>query len=410
MDDSGHDRELPEEDESGGGPGGAEEAAAPQLPAPWEADDYLPADDESGGRVRHDAFIPERRRAFLRRLAITGCILDACRAVGVSSRTIYNLQESDAEFRRHCELAIEIAGSEVALTAWERAVKGVEEPFACGGQVYTRRKYSDSLLRLLLIGSNRKKYGPHPGFGRKRLMKHERKRLEDEIHAEMLAKRRPIEEIRESILRKAEAIERHRAPKKLAAGWTKTEEGYWIPARLGARRRCGRGAGRGRGTPGGGRDPPRFHAKVVKIVKIGPETAEPPSVPVRQRLDDGAGDGEADADHVEAAAALLVADRRRAALAAGPHLGELLAAGPIVPARCRDAGQGRAVALDRLAAAADDDVIAHRRPAGQLCATMSRTCGLLPRRRVGGAHSLRAGRRRPGRGDEQSKAGPPARI
>jgi hypothetical protein len=198
------------------------------LPVPWESetDD---ADGVPGARRRHDAFTPARQRDFLRVLAKTGCILDACRAVGVSSRTVYNYQDKDAEFARNCALAIRLAASVPELKAWERAVEGVEEQFACGGQVYTRRRYSDSLLRLLLQASNPGKYGARPGFTRKRLRKWERKQIEDEVHAGIAAKARPIEQVRGNILRKLEAIERHRAPAKLAAGWTQTEDGHWIP-------------------------------------------------------------------------------------------------------------------------------------------------------------------------------------
>jgi len=50
-----------------------------------------------------------------------------------------------------------------------------------------------------------------------------------------------IEEVRESIRRKVEAIKRHSDREKLAAGWTKTEDGDWIPP----------GWVRAEGAPGG---------------------------------------------------------------------------------------------------------------------------------------------------------------
>lgn len=40
---------------------------------------------------------------------------------------------------------------------------------------------------------------------------------------------RSLDEVRASILRKLDAIARHREPKMLAAGWTKTEGGHWVP-------------------------------------------------------------------------------------------------------------------------------------------------------------------------------------
>lgn len=200
----------------------------PHLPAPWEESDNLPA-AASGKRPRHDAFTLARRAAFLTHLAKTGCILDACRAVSVSSRTVYRLQESDGEFRRHCELALAMARTPVELAAWERGVVGVEEDYVRGGQVFTRIRRSDSILRLLLQGSNRKKYGPRPGFTRKRLRAWERKQMERDIRDAMRAKEPSPEAVTQSILRKVAAIERHREGERLAAGWTKTEDGHWIP-------------------------------------------------------------------------------------------------------------------------------------------------------------------------------------
>lgn len=201
----------------------------PHLPAPWEQDDDLPAPDEGAPRPRHDAFTPARRIPFLKHLAKTGCILDACRHVGVSSRTVYRLQESDPEFGRHCDLAIAMARTPVELAAWERGVVGIEEDYVRGGQVYTRIKRSDSILRLLLQGANPKKYGARPGFTRKRLLKFERKRIERELRAGMAEHQVPIEQVRDDVLRRVAAIRRHSQAKQLAAGWTRTDEGDMIP-------------------------------------------------------------------------------------------------------------------------------------------------------------------------------------
>jgi hypothetical protein len=209
--------------------------SAPPLPEtyPWDEDEAPPAGDVEMARQRHDAFTEARKCAFLEALVKTGCILDACRLVGPSPRTVYRHQESDPRFLRHCQVAIRMSAAPVELTVWERAVEGVEEEVAVGGRMVKRRRYSEALLRLLLQGSNPRKYGPRPGFKRKRLLRFERKQMEREIRAEIEAKRklteRPIGEAVESILTKIDAIERHEEPKKLAAGWTKTPEGHWVP-------------------------------------------------------------------------------------------------------------------------------------------------------------------------------------
>lgn len=221
---------MEQENDRAGAQPQQQESGDETLPAPSEADDHVGAGEESEPRQRHDAFTLARRRVFLKALAKTGCILDACRAVGVSRSTVYNLQDSDEEFCRHCRLALEMANVPVELAAWERGVTGIEEEVIRGGKVVgTRLKRSDSILRLLLQGSDPKKYGPRPGFTRKRLLKWERKQIERELRARMAANAPPIEQVREEILHRLDNIRRHREPAKLAAGWTKARDGDLIP-------------------------------------------------------------------------------------------------------------------------------------------------------------------------------------
>jgi hypothetical protein len=210
-------------------------SARDDAPLPWEIDaseaDTPTAPD--GRRQRHDAFTDARKCIFLRALVKTGCLLDACRATGISAKTVYRHQESDPRFAANCRTATRMSATPLELTAWTRAVEGVEREFACGGQVYTRRIYSDSLLRLLLQGSNPKKYGQRPGFTRKRLAKAERRQIEREVRAEMRVLESTLRadegKLSESILAKLDVLERREAPKRLAAGWTRTAEGDWVP-------------------------------------------------------------------------------------------------------------------------------------------------------------------------------------
>lgn len=209
------------------GDGGEPEDGAP---APWDEEDYGGTGGAEAARAaRHDAFTPGRRRIFLKHLAKTGCIADAARLTGVSARTVYRHQEADADFARHCELATEMAGGGIEQIAYQRAVCGITEQFACGGKVYTRTRYSEGLLRLLLQGANPKKYGARPGFSRKRLRKWERKEIEREVRRDMAKRLPPIEQVRDNILRKIDNIRRHEEPAKLAAGWTKLDDDTWIP-------------------------------------------------------------------------------------------------------------------------------------------------------------------------------------
>jgi hypothetical protein len=201
---------------------------AEQGPFPW--DEEVPEDPDAP-RERHDAFTEARKSVYLRALVKTGGIQDACRLTGISPRTVYRHQEGDPGFFENCRIALRISGTPVEITAWQRAVEGVEQEYAVGGEVRVRRRYADGLLRLLLQGSNPGKYGPRPGFKRKRLLKHERKQMEREIRAEVAANQKPwsFEEAIEELDRKLRALGLRDDSAKLAAGWTKTADGEWVP-------------------------------------------------------------------------------------------------------------------------------------------------------------------------------------
>lgn len=208
---------------------GGESGDHPEGPFPWDAEP--PPEDPDAPRQRHDAFTEARKSVFLRALVKTGCITDAAQLTGISPRTIYRHQEDDPDFFENCRAALRISGTPAEITAWKRAVEGVEQEFACGGQVHVRRRYSDNLLRLLLQGSNPKKYGPHPGFKRKRLLKHERKQMEREIRAELAAERKPVsfDRAMELLDDRLEKMDVDGQMARYAPGWTKTADGHWIP-------------------------------------------------------------------------------------------------------------------------------------------------------------------------------------
>jgi hypothetical protein len=228
---------LPEEEEpcrpaDEAGPAGPSADPPAEPSYPW--DEEPPPDDPDAPR-RHDAFTEARKCVYLKALVKTGCILDACRLVGPSPRTVYRHQESDPRFRKHIRMALNMCGAPVELTAWERAVEGFEEEIAVGGQLVKRRRYDSNLLRLLLQGSNPRKYGPRPGFKRKRLLRHERKQMEKEIRAEIAAETAamPFEDAIRQLDRALDAFGARRDivpdEQRLAAGWTRSPEGHWIP-------------------------------------------------------------------------------------------------------------------------------------------------------------------------------------
>lgn len=147
------------------------------------------ADAEPAPKPRRDAFDGKRKRVFLDAFVKSGCLRAAARKAGVSHQTVYNHQAQDKAFARQCELAHELASTDLELLAWERATVGAEEPVIYRGEIVgTRLKRSDAMLRLLLQGAKPKKYGRNPGFTRKRLVKLERKKIEEEVRAEFRAR------------------------------------------------------------------------------------------------------------------------------------------------------------------------------------------------------------------------------
>jgi hypothetical protein len=116
--------------------------------------------EERPWRTRHDGWNDDKRRRFMETLALTGCVRDAARVAGISSNSAYRRRGRDARFRAEWNEALGRAATSLEATAYKRAVEGVEEPILHGGEIVgTKRRYSDSLLRLLLQASNPDKFG-----------------------------------------------------------------------------------------------------------------------------------------------------------------------------------------------------------------------------------------------------------
>lgn len=108
--------------------------------------------DASGNRARWSGVTQVKRRAFLRALSESGTVEAACRAAQVSDTAAYRLRAADADFAAAWDRALRTAAPALDQVAWERAVEGWEEPiFRNGVQVGTRRRYSEPLLRQLIV-------------------------------------------------------------------------------------------------------------------------------------------------------------------------------------------------------------------------------------------------------------------
>lgn len=92
-----------------------------------------------------------KRARFLDVLAETGNVAEAARQAALNRQHLYALRRDDGAFAMAWEAALDEAADALLLEARRRALEGVEQPvFHKGGQVGTRRVYSDRLLVFLL--------------------------------------------------------------------------------------------------------------------------------------------------------------------------------------------------------------------------------------------------------------------
>lgn len=116
-------------------------------------------------RRRRDAPTPRKLSTFLRRLACTGSVSDAARAIGTSRNTLYRLRRSDEDFATRWDMALDGALDAAYTEATRRAVVGTERPvFHRGRPVGAIRTYNDNLLMSLLRRHWRHLYGCNFGL------------------------------------------------------------------------------------------------------------------------------------------------------------------------------------------------------------------------------------------------------
>jgi len=104
-------------------------------------------------RPRRDGWTADKQEAFLKALATCGCVTHACRSVGMSRESAYQLynRESAADFRRGWEAALDCSLRLLEDEMWSRAIKGVPRPvFYQGEQVGEYRHFDERLAMFLL--------------------------------------------------------------------------------------------------------------------------------------------------------------------------------------------------------------------------------------------------------------------
>jgi hypothetical protein len=122
-------------------------APGPELPA--DLLDFTPVPR----RFRHDGWTPERQKAFIAALAVTGCVERAARMVNIAQTNCYELRRAPGAegFRRAWDAALDFAVPKLKDIAFQRAIEGELVPVFSGGKLMGfRRKYNDKLLMFCL--------------------------------------------------------------------------------------------------------------------------------------------------------------------------------------------------------------------------------------------------------------------
>ena len=113
-------------------------------------------------RPRHDGWSADKQIAFIEALAATKCVDEACRRVGMSDTSAYQLRNRacGAAFRKAWDIALDCQLDRVEQAAVERSLNGVARPiFHKGEQVGEWRHYDERLTMFLLRTRRSPRYG-----------------------------------------------------------------------------------------------------------------------------------------------------------------------------------------------------------------------------------------------------------
>jgi hypothetical protein len=113
-------------------------------------------------RFRHDGWTPRKQDDFIRALAETACVEEACARVKMSTASAYKLRShfEGQSFRLAWDAALDVSVSRLSDAAISRAVYGVPVPhFYKGEQVGEHRRYDERLTMWLLRYRDPVRYG-----------------------------------------------------------------------------------------------------------------------------------------------------------------------------------------------------------------------------------------------------------
>jgi hypothetical protein len=200
--------------------------AAARLLTDDERDTHVPPEFEPARpRPRFDGWTPNRQVAFIEALAESGCIAEACRAVGMSERSAYSLRaRADAiSFRNAWDAALDYAMRRLSDAVLSRALHGVAVPVFFQGQQIGEKRYYDERLAMFLLRCrdplrygkwlDRRDYAGHPEGSALELAAAKRAVREDaDLSADEVADRvsQRLDEIAEKLAAPRDAERRER--------------------------------------------------------------------------------------------------------------------------------------------------------------------------------------------------------
>ena len=108
-------------------------------------------------RPRHDGWTAEKQIAFIETLAATKCVDEACRRVGMSDTSAYELRgrPCGAAFARAWELALEVKLDRLEDSAIDRSINGVPRPIFYKGEQVGEYRHFDERLTMFMLRSRR---------------------------------------------------------------------------------------------------------------------------------------------------------------------------------------------------------------------------------------------------------------
>lgn len=123
---------------------------------------HRPAFAPVPSRRREDGWTPQRQVAFVEALATTATVAAACKAVGMSVSSAYELRARPGagSFREAWDVALDYAVHRLGEAALDRALNGTATPvFFQGEQVGERRRFDEKLTMFILRLRDPERFG-----------------------------------------------------------------------------------------------------------------------------------------------------------------------------------------------------------------------------------------------------------